>query len=45
LGKLVDQLGNQSSGKKGFRDHWGNVNQHVAQEKAATSVHISTQGE
>lgn len=45
LGKLVDQLGNQTGGKKGFGDHLGNLNQHVSQEKAATTVQISTQGE
>lgn len=45
LGKLVDHLANQTGGKKNFGDHLSNVNQHVAQEKAATHVSINTNSE
>lgn len=41
--KLMDQLAKQQGGgKKTFGDHLSGVNQHLAQEKAATHVSINT---
>lgn len=42
LNKVLDHIGSQKGNRKTFRDHLGAVNQHVAQEKAATHIAIST---
>jgi type IV secretion system protein TrbL len=42
LDKVLDHLASKPGNSKTFRDHLSNANHHVAQEKAATHIAIST---